>query len=272
MARKTVRRITADKKEKLNKLAKILYAFLPLSSRSKSAVTFRTIFSESSIEKYLDGESNKQQALEKGLTKLFRYHQRLPYTIIRKIVPEAISYRKYIRNPLTKNEVDDLSAVLFELGVDMRDELSETEIDESLPRITVPPEDLEKHLRKHDLDSNISSEPLQLYSDGHFNEAVRKAAERLEDFVQDISNLGSSGRDLMANAFRDGTYINTTNIQPENQEGFIDGFKFLTMGTMASIRNVFSHGDEERRSPEECFEMLLFINWLFRFIKSVEEQ
>lgn len=272
MARKTVRRITADKKEKINKLAKILYAFLPLSSRSKSAVTFRMIFSESSVEKYLDGESNKQQALERGLTKLFRYHQRLPYTIIRKIVPEAISYRRYIRKPLTRNEVDDLSAVLIELGVDMRGELSETEIDESLPRIIVPPEDLEKHLRNHDLDPNISSEPLQLFSDGHFNEAVRKAAERLEDFVQDVSNLGYSGRELMANAFRDGTYIKTLNIQPENQQGFIEGYKFLAMGTMASIRNIFSHGDEERRSPEECFEMLLFINWLFRSIKTVEEQ
>jgi hypothetical protein len=50
-----------------------------------------------------------------------------------------------------------------------------TEIDESLPRITVPPEDLEKHLRKHDLDSNISSEPLQLFSDGHFNESSKKS-------------------------------------------------------------------------------------------------
>ncbi len=102
--------------------------------------------------------------------------------------------------------------------------------------------------------------------------AVRKATERLEDFVQEISNLESSGRDLMANAFRDGTYIKTSNIQPENQQGFIEGYKFLAMGTMASIRNIFSHGDEERRSPEECFEMLLFINWLFRRIKTVEEQ
>jgi uncharacterized protein (TIGR02391 family) len=151
----------------------------------------------------------------------------------------------------------------------MRRELAEIVIDETLPRINVPPEDLEKYLRNHDLDPNISSEPLQLFSDGHFNESVRKATERLEKFVQEISNLGLSGRDLMANAFRDGTYVNTSNIQPENQQGFIEGYKFLTMGAMASIRNIFSHGDEERRSPEECFEMLLFINWLFRCIKTV---
>ncbi len=74
----------------------------------------------------------------------------------------------------------------------MRKELAEVEIDETLPRIKVPPADLEKHLRNHDLDPNISTEPLQLFSDGHFNEAVRKASERLEDFVQETSNLGLS--------------------------------------------------------------------------------
>lgn len=40
----------------------------------------------------------------------------------------------------------------------------------------------------------------------------------------------------------------------------------LTMGMMSAIRNVFSHGDEEQRSPEEAFEMLLFINWLYRLL------
>ncbi len=64
----------------------------------------------------------------------------------------------------------------------------------------------------------------------------------------------------MANAFKDGTYIDVSSIQPENHQAFIEGFKYLTMGAMASIKNIFSHGDEERHNPEECFEMLLFIN------------
>ena len=270
MARKAIRTVTANKKVLLNHLAEVLYNFLPLSSNAKSTVTYRTIFDESSIGKYLGGYSNKLQALENALTKLYRYHSRLPKNIIKKVVPAAISYRMYQRRPLTQKEIDDLSNTLFELDIDMRKELAEIEIDETLPRIEVPPKQLEEHLRKHDLDPNISSEPLQLFSDGHFNESVRKAAERLEDFVQEISNIDSSGRDLMANAFKDGTYINISKIQHENQKGFIEGFKFLTMGTMASIRNIFSHGDEERRSPEECFEMLLFINWLFRCLKVSE--
>jgi len=56
-------------------------------------------------------------------------------------------------------------------------------------------------------------------------------------------------------------------VRPDNREGFVDGYKLLAMGLMAAIRNVFSHGDEEARRPEECFEMLLFINWMFRLLK-----
>lgn len=44
------------------------------------------------------------------------------------------------------------------------------------------------------------------------------------------------------------------------------------MGMMSSIRNVFSHGDEGRRSSEECFEMLMFLNWLFGHLDEAEVQ
>lgn len=36
------------------------------------------------------------------------------------------------------------------------------------------------------------------------------------------------------------------------------------MGMMRGIRNIFSHWDEGRRPPEECYGLLLFINWLLR--------
>lgn len=95
----------------------------------------------------------------------------------------------------------------------------------------------------------------------------QKRKKQLENVVQKISNIDSFGRDLMAQAFKDDTYINTINIKPQNKAGFVNGFKFLSMGAMVSIRNVFSHADEEGRTPEECYEILLFINWIFRFLK-----
>ena len=48
------------------------------------------------------------------------------------------------------------------------------------------------------------------------------------------------------------------------EKGSQEGYMHLTMGMIRAIRNIFSHGDENQHSPEEAYEMLLFINWLFR--------
>jgi hypothetical protein len=142
MSKKAHRRVTADVKERINRLADILYPFLPMSARSKQAVTFQSIFAESSVSHYLRGPEGKKQALQQGLVKIYRYHKMLPWTIIRKIVPAAIEYRKHKRNPLKQDELDNLIQCLCELGIDMRDELNRLDIDETLPVITVPPEKL----------------------------------------------------------------------------------------------------------------------------------
>jgi len=267
-----VRRITAPVREGINRLAGILYDFLPLSSRSPNTTTFRSIFAESGVETYLDGPSNKRQALEQGLSELLRRHPKLPFTVVRKVVPAAVEYRKYRRNPLKRAEVASLSECLGELGIDMRAELADVELDQRLPRVTVPPGELTRRLRGYDLDATLASEPVELFANGHFNEAVRKATERFEDQVREVSGITAHGRDLMARAFGASGTIDTTGLQPENEEDFRDGYKFLAMGVMAAVRNVFSHGDEERRSPEECFEMLLFLNWMFRALRPSDQE
>ena len=52
----------------------------------------------------------------------------------------------------------------------------------------------------------------------------------------------------------------------ENEKAFQEGYQLMAMGLMGGIRNIFSHGDENERSPEECYEMLLLINWMFRHL------
>jgi len=265
--RRSVRRIGAAEREKLSRLAEILYNFLPLDSHSDNTVTFRTIFAESGIERYFAKVRIKKQALENALTAVYRYHERLPRILIRKIVPAAVAYRKSKRNPLRRSELNELADCLHSLGIDMRQELAKVELDEHLPRITVPPKKLEQALRQHDLEPEMQSEPLELFSNGHFNEAVRKAAERFEAVVGELTQSDKSGRDLMATAFANGNLLALDNLDPLNRKDFIEGYKFLAMGMMAAIRNVFSHRDEKARRPEECFEMLLFLNWMFRALK-----
>lgn len=264
---KSVRRITADKKERIGRLADILYDFLPLTASSEHAVTFQSIFRESQIDKYFQGESNKKKALMQGLEKLFRYHEKLPRIVIRKIIPAAISYRTYKRNPLSRAEFNSLSDCLKDLGIDMSGEIAKVNVDESLPLIVAPPKRLIENLQNYSLASPRLSEAICLFVDGHFNEAVRKAAEIYEVHVREVSEMKLSGRDLMANAFSGGENLNLDSIKEENMKDFMDGYKFLSMGAMAAMRNIFSHSHEEQRSPEECFEMIFFFNWLIRYLK-----
>ena len=71
----------------------------------------------------------------------------------------------------------------------------------------------------------------------------------------------------MAKAFKlDNPVITLNDLSTDNKRGIQEGYQFMTMGMMRAIRNVFSHGDENQRNPEECYEMLMFINWLFRNI------
>lgn len=68
--------------------------------------------------------------------------------------------------------------------------------------------------------------------------------------------LQSSGK-----AFSGPTPILPLNsLSTENEKSFQEGYQLLAMGSMGVIRNIFSHGDENTWSPEECFEMLLFLN------------
>lgn len=268
------RRLTAARREALNRLADILYDFLPLTSRFPNIVTFSSIFRESGIERYLGDPSKKdvpkKQALLKGWTEVYKKHPRLPFTLIRKIIPAAIAYRRRERRPLTRDELHRLAECLYDLGIDMRAELARVRLDESLPRITVPPDELKRRLQDHDLHPAIETEPLELFLNGHFNEAVRKAIERFEAKVQAVTGLSYYGRRLMDRAFSTDTALDMEKLKPQNREDFRQGYHFLASGMMAALRNVFSHGDEEARSPEECFEMLMFVNWLFRGLKEVD--
>jgi uncharacterized protein (TIGR02391 family) len=184
------------------------------------------------------------------------------------VVPASIDYRKYKRDPLRQEELDALIDVLEKLDINMRTELNKISLDETIPEIQVPPEELSQRLENHPLVEEIASEPLQQFKNGHFNESVRKASERFEVEVQDQSSSSDIGKSLMGRVFALPTpTIALNSLSSENEKGIQEGFQLMTMGMIRAIRNVFSHGDEDQRAPEEAYEMLLFINWLFRNIK-----
>lgn len=262
----SARRLTADKREKLRALAEVLSGFLPLSAQSKKATTFKSIFKESNIDKYLQ-DLPKKKALISAWEKVYKHHQKLPYTLIRKIVAAAVDYRKHKRNPLKCDELNKLSAILKSLGIDMELELSRIELVESIPEIQVPPAELIRRIQDYPLCEEIAGEPLELFKNGHFNESVRKAAERFEHIVQQKSGRTEQGKGLMSTVFSlKKPLLPLNSLKTGNEKNIQEGYMHLTMGAMTAIRNIFSHGDETQRSPEEAYEMLMYLNWLFRHL------
>lgn len=151
----------------------------------------------------------------------------------------------------------------------MRSEIRKVSLKEELPLIKVPPAQLIDRLSNHPLVIEISTEPLQLFKNGHFNESVRKACERFEVKVQSISGLTEIGKSLMSKCFGlNSTIIPLNSLSTDNEIGIQEGYQFMSMGVMRGIRNIFSHGDANQKPPEECYEMLLFVNWLFRQLPS----
>src|SRR6266481_3751118 len=82
----------------------------------------------------------------------------------------------------------------------MRQELGRIRLDETVPEIQVPPAELVRRLLEHPLAEEIRGEPLELFRNGHFNESVRKAAERFEVVVQTKSGRTEIGKELMGKA------------------------------------------------------------------------
>lgn len=263
------RRLTADKRSQINRLIDIIKSFLPLTTYRKSADSFENIFKESRVNKYLGKKSlPKRKRLYKGFSKVYQQHQRIPYTILRKVIQQGEAYRRHDRDPIQSEEIEELRDCLKKLEIDLDQELSAIELNPDLPEIEVAPKELVNRLETHPLVEEVRSESLQQFKDGHFNEAVRKACEKFEAKVKKISSQSGTGSGLMGVAFNpQNPQIAINDLQTENDENEQEGYQKLAMGMMSGIRNIFSHGDEDRRTPEEAFEMLMFINWMFRKLK-----
>jgi uncharacterized protein (TIGR02391 family) len=239
---------------------------LYFSSRSGKGDSHYNILKDHNLHHYIpSNETVNKKKLEGAWKEIIRRHKRLPKILIREIVPAAINYRRYKRLPYTEEERDELIKCLKELGFDMEDELKSFDLDVDLPDIQVPTEDLLKRLTNHPLCKEIATEPVQLFSNGHFNEAVRKAIERFEHKVQLESGFDAVGKSLMGQSFSiPNPEVQLNSLSTPNEEEIQEGYQLMTMGAFQAIRNVFSHGDEDQRTPEEAYEMLMFINWLFR--------
>lgn len=257
--------LTAAEKQNIRALADKLGRLIPLDGY-RSSFSLTNTAKENDLDKYLPKKSaNKKEAFAVFLENVICYKPRTLKKIIRNILPKAIEKRHHVGNPVLEDESKEFANQLFALKIDLRKEIADLKLPKERPRIVPPPIEIQKILEVFTLHPKMMPDCKEMFVQGHLNEAVRKALERLEKTVQELSMLNDKqGPNLIAAAFLETNpkiKLNAlSNAQERNEQ---IGFKFLTMGLMHWWRNNLSHGDEAQMPHHEALGRLILISNLF---------
>lgn len=256
--------LTAAEKQSVRGLAEKLGRLIPLTGY-RSSFTLEKVAKENDLAKYLPKKANKKEAFAAFLEKVVCQKPRTLKKIIRDLLPRAIERRHRGGDPVLEDEAAGFGAQLHSLGIDLRKEIAELHLPKERPRIVPPPIEIQKILEAFILHPKMMPDCKDMFIQGHLNESVRKALERLEKTVQELSSLSDKqGPDLMATAFSETDpkiKLNALSNPQERNEQI--GFKFLTMGLMHWWRNNLSHGDEAQIPHHEALGRLILISNLF---------
>lgn len=112
-----------------------------------------------------------------------------------------------------------------------------------------------------------------LFTDGHYSQAVFEALKALEGRVKRQSGLDDSGKRLMGNAFSGNPPpINLAVETGRSGEDEQEGLKLLFMGVSQGIRNPKGHERVKQDNPQRTLEYLALVSVLFRRLDDANEQ
>ena len=104
-----------------------------------------------------------------------------------------------------------------------------------------------------------------LFTDGHYSQAVFEAFKAVEVRVRRQSGLAGSGQDLMARAFATtGGPIRVAMESGQSGDDEQEGFRFIFMGAMRGIRNPKGHELVSLKDPQRALEYLALASLLMR--------
>ncbi len=260
-------RITRARREQIERLATALAELAPSTSPG-SGFCVQKVAEQMRLGAYWKKQRNKKEDIAYLLENVFRKHPRKPKTLVLEIVRGGVQWMARKGKQVTKKHLDAIAEPMETLGFSIRKELEAIELPEP-SRVCAPPQDLVAIFDRLDLHEALKDDVAELFRDGHFNEAVRKALERFEKTIQDaLGEHAKPGRDLMAKAFGGNTpLIALNNLKTANDRSEQEGFKFLTMGAMSGMRNLYSHGDVAQMSAMDAIERLAFVSLLFKRVE-----
>ncbi len=115
-----------------------------------------------------------------------------------------------------------------------------------------------------------------LFRDGHFQEAVRKAAERFLNRVAELADhpkaQDKQGTELINLVFSEKKPILAfSSRETRIERGEHNGYRFLAAGLTLAIRNVMTHADEYDLAEPEAIEWLAFVSAMHRRLDRVQQ-
>lgn len=262
--------ITAPEEQALRSLAEQLGKLISLEGY-RSSFSLSKIAKDRGLTKYLPKNfSNKKEVIANFLKNLYRYKPRTIKILVREILPTSIEKRFEKGNPVLEGEALELSNKLKAIGVDLYKEIMDLNLPKERPRVVPPPVVIQKVLDSFILHATLLPDCKQLFINGHLNEAVRKALERFEKKVQDLSGIhNKQGADLMAHVFNEqDPKIQFSPLSSPQEINKQIGFKFICMGTMHWWRNNLSHGDEDQIPHHEALGRLIQVTNLLHELDS----
>lgn len=257
-------RITKGRREQIERLAAALAEIAPSTSPG-SGFCVRKVAHDMGLKDCWKKQKNKKADIAHLLENVMRRYPRKPKALVLAIVRGGVEWKARKGERVTEEHLDAIAEPMEALGFRIRKDLQAIEIPEP-SRVGHPSQDMVALLDRLDLHEALADDISEMFRDGHFNEAVRKALERFEKFIQDaLGDHQTFGRDLMAKAFGGAPPPIALNaLKTANDRSEQEGFKLLTMGAMSGMRNLYSHGDVPQMSPMDAIERLCFVSMLFK--------
>ncbi len=261
---KKSKQLSAPILQKLRKLSEQLGAIIPATSMNKNGFCFRKLAKDYKLAKHWKDKGVKKESIFNFIKVVYKEHPIVFKKFIRENLPKAIERRHGNGDPFLRQEADDLNTTLKDLGIDLEKEISGLDLPTDRPSIVPPKKEIQRALDLLSLHPLLLPDCLKLFKDGHLNEAVRKALEKYEVYVQQISGLTFIGNNLMDNAFNEkAPKIKVNNDTDEKRRnGIQEGFKNISMGSMGFWRNYCSHKDEKQIPPQDALSILGTISHL----------
>lgn len=260
--------VTAPQAQAIRALAEQLGKLIALSG-FRSSFSLTTIAKEKGLSKYLPAKAaNKKESFYIFLRNLYCQKPRTIKILVREILPKAIEKRHERGDPVLEAEALELSSGLKMVHIDLESEIVAMNLPKERPKTVPPPIAIQKILDAYTLHPSLLPDCKKMFAEGHINESVRKALERFEKTIQDLTSThNKQGPDLMAAVFDEqNPKIKFNKLSTPQEVNKQIGFKLTTMGILHWWRNNLSHGDAEQLSHHDALGRLIMVSNLFHEI------